>query len=247
MGAKKIKISKKEVLKARKAEELAQIPVLSKQWIEERSTKIFSGLGVVLLLLGAIWGFNAYGASKEQRARLEYARVLQNWPAGENTDLQAWQQIIPALETYLSEYSGTAPANNAELDLARAYFQAQQYENALKTSKKVLDQRAHEQNLKFLAQYQLAFIYEALNKTDEALAQWQALTGNEASGLSKEAFWNMARLYARKGDHAKAAEYCESALKAPGAYPNPALIQTELASLKLKSNQPAGGSVATGQ
>ncbi len=246
MGAKKIKISKKEILKARKAEEEAQVPVLSREWIEERSTRILTGLGILLLLLGAIWGFNAYSASKEQRARLEYAKVLQGWPVDENATLQAWQQIIPALEAYLNEYSDTAPASSAQLDLARAYFQAQQHENALKTAKKVLEQRSLEKTLKSLAQYQLAFIYEALDRTDEALAQWQVLSGGEASGLTKEAFWNMARLFARQGNFAKAAESCELALKAPGTYPSPVLLQTELASLKLKGNQPASQS-ASGQ
>lgn len=242
MGAKKIKISKKEVQKARKAEELAQIPVLSKEWIEERRTKILAGLGILLLLLGAVWGFNSYSTSREQRASQEYAKVMQQWPGEQHADLQAWQQLIAALEIYVGEYSGTAPANDAELDLARAYFQTQQYENALKISKKVLDQKTSQQTLKFLAQYQLAFIYEALSKTDEALAQWRALIGNEASGLSREAFWNMARLYATQGDYFKAAEQCELALSAPGTYPNPALIQTELAALKRKSLQPAAPS-----
>lgn len=240
MGAKKIKISKKEILKARKAEEEAQIPVLSREWIEERSTKILTGLGVLLLLLGAVWGFNAYQASKEQRARLEYAKVLQGWPADDNATLQVWQQIIPALEAYLSEYSGTDPATNAEFDLARAYFQVQQYEKALNTTKRLLEQRTLEKSLKFLAHYQLALTYGALNRTDEALAQWQMLADSEPSGLTKEAFWNIARVYAGQGNFAKAAESCELALKAPGTYPNPVLIQTELASLKLKSHQPAG-------
>lgn len=56
MGAKKIKISKKEVQKALKAEELAKVPVLSKEWIEERSTRILTGLGILVLLVGAFGG-----------------------------------------------------------------------------------------------------------------------------------------------------------------------------------------------
>ncbi len=234
MGAIRIKISKKEAEKAKKALELARVPVLSQEWIKEHTNKILAGLGALLLLLGIIWGFSAYGTSKEQRARLEYAKVLQNWPQDKNADPQVWPQIITALETYVKEYSGTATANDAELDLANAYFQTQQFENALKYNKKVLEQRSRDQSLKFPAQYQLAFIYEALGRTDEALSQWQALKANEASGLSKEALWNMARLYAQQGDYAKAVEHNELALKAPGGYPNPALIQDELASLKLK-------------
>lgn len=247
MGAKKIKISKKEVQKALKAEELAKVPVLSKEWIEERSTKILTGLGILVLLVGAFWGFNAYRVSQDQQARLEYANALQTWPGEQTADPQAWQQVISALEKYLADHAGRAPAANAELDLARAYFQTGQYEKALKATRNVFDQRTRDPNLRFLAQYQLAFIYEALQQTDEALAQWQALSANEASGLSREALWNMARLYADKGDPAKAEEYGELALKAAGAYPDPAIIRTELASLKVKSRQATGGPAGSGQ
>ena len=240
MGAKKIKISKKEAQKAKKAEELAAIPMLSKEWIEEHTNKILAGLGALLLVMGLVWGFNAYGASKERRARMEYSKVVQNWPADDNASSQGLQQIITGLETYLKEHSGTAPVEDAQLDLARAYFQTRQYENALKYAQKALDQRHRSQTLKLLTQYQLAFIYEALGKTDEALAQWNALKGTEAPQLSKEAYWNIARLYAKQGNPAKATENYELALKAPGGYPNSALVQTELASLKLKMNVSGG-------
>lgn len=236
MGAKKIRISKKEVQKAKKAEELAAIPVLSREWIEERLNKILVALGAILLIVGVFWGFNAYGSSKEQRARLEYAKAIQNWPADDNASPQVWQQVVTGLETYLAEHSGTAPAEDAQLDLARACFQLRQYENALKYSQKVLNQSSRNQTLKFLAQYQLAFIYEALGKTEEALTQWNLLKGAETSPLNREALWNMARLYIKQGNSAKAAENYELALKAPGGYPDSTLLQAELASLKLKKD-----------
>jgi len=236
LGAKKIKVSKKEIQRAKKAEELAAIPMLSREWIEQHLNKILAGLGALLLILAVVWGFNAYGASKERSARLEYAKVLQYWPADDNASSQAWPQVIAGLESYLKEHSGEAPAENAQLDLARAYFQTKQYENALKYAQKALDQRPRSQTLKLLAHYQLAFIYEELGKTDEALAQWNTLKGTEAAQLSREAYWNSARLYAKQGNSAKALENYELALKTPGSYPNSTLVQTELASLKLKMN-----------
>jgi predicted negative regulator of RcsB-dependent stress response len=234
LGAKKIRISKKEAQKAKKAEELAVIPMLSMEWIEQHSGKILATLGALLLVMGLIWGFNAYGASKERRARMEYSKVVQNWPADDNASSQNWQQVITGLETYLKEHSGTAAVEDAQFDLARAYFQTRQYENALKYGQKAFDQRHRSQTLKLLAQYQLASIYEALGKTDEALAQWNALKGTETPQLSKEVYWNIARLYVKQGNTAKAAENYDLALKAPGEYPNSTLVQTELASLKLK-------------
>jgi predicted negative regulator of RcsB-dependent stress response len=246
LGAKKIKISKKDALKAQKALELAIVPVLSREWIELHYTKILAGLAALLLVVGMLWAFNAYSASKEQRARLDYAVVMQNWPADENGTLQAWEKVITELEKYLKEYSGAPPVTDAQLDLARAYLQTQQYENALKWTQKVLDQSPRDQGLKLLAQYQLAPTLEALGKTDEAINLWNAMKSKDNPELTKEADWNIARLYSKKGEYAKAAEGYEAALKESGNYPNSALIQDELASLKLKM-ETAGGQKGSGQ
>jgi predicted negative regulator of RcsB-dependent stress response len=239
LGAKKIKISKKEADKIQKAQEFAANPVLSQEWLKEYSTRILAGLGVLLLVVGILWGFNAYGKSKEQRARIDYATVLQSWPGDENSDPQAWGKVISELEAFLKEHSKSATVFDAQLDLARAYFQTQQYEDALKWNKKVLDELPRDQDLKFLAQYQQAFALEALGKMDEAIALWNALKGNAPSEISKEADWNIARLYAGKGDYAKAVEHYELAMKATGGYPAADLLQEELASLKVKMKAPA--------
>jgi predicted negative regulator of RcsB-dependent stress response len=238
LGAKKIKISKKEAQKAQKALELAATPLLSREWLEENAAKILLGLGVLLLVLGGLWGFKAYGESNERRAQLDYAKVLQSWPMDQNSTREAWEKTISELDKFLKEHSGTMPVNDAQLDLARAYFQTQQYENALNLNKKVLDQLPRDQSLKFLAQYQLAFTYEALGKTDEAINLWNDLKSNTSPEFQKEADWNLGKLYVRKGDYPKAAEHYETALKAAGSYPTPALLQDELAALKFKMKAP---------
>jgi tetratricopeptide (TPR) repeat protein len=246
LGAKKIKISKKDALKAQKALELAVVPVLSMEWLELHLKKILAGLAALLLVVGILWGFNAYGESKERRGRLDYAVVMQNWPTDENGTLQAWEKVITELERYLKEYSGAPPVIDAQLDLARAYFQTKQYQDALKWTQKVLDQSPRDGGMKLLAQYQLAPTLEALGKTDEAINLWNALKSKDTPQLAKEADYNTARLYFRKGEYAKAAEEYEAALKDSSSYPDSALIQDELASLKLKMGA-AGGQKGSGQ
>jgi predicted negative regulator of RcsB-dependent stress response len=246
LGSKKIKISKKEALKAQKALELATIPVLSREWIELHLTKILTGLGALLLALGMVWAFNAHSASKERRARLEYATVIQNWPEDENSTRQSWDKLITGLEGYLKEYSGTPPAMDAQLDLARAYFQTQQYENALQLTKRVLDHSTRDPGMKILAQYQLAPTLEALGKFDEAISLWNSLRSEDSPEISREADWSIARLYARNGEYTKAEEGFNAVLKASGSYPSASLVQDELASLKLEM-EASGGQKAGGQ
>lgn len=246
MGTKKIKISKKEALKAQKALELATIPVLSKEWIELHLTKVLTGLGALLLVLGIVWAFNVYSASKERRARLEYATVVQNWPADENSTRESWDKVITGLEGYLKQYSGTPPAMDAQLDLARAYFHTQQYENALQLTRRVLDQSTRDPGMKILAQYQLAPTLEALGRFDEAISLWSSIRSKDSPEISREADWNIARLYARKGEYTKAEEGYNAVLKVPGTYPNATLVQDELASLKPRLED-SGGQKGSGQ
>jgi predicted negative regulator of RcsB-dependent stress response len=238
LGTRKIRIPKKEALKAQKALELAVNPVLSKEWIEEHSSRILAGVGVLLLILGILWGFNAYRNSAEERARIAYSKVQQNWPGDASSDRQAWDKVISELQTFLKEHSETASKLDAQLDLARAYFQTQQYEDALKWNKSVLDQASTDQDLKLLARYQQAFALEALGKDEEAINVWTALKGNGSSEITREADWNLARIYARRGDYSKAAEQYETAMKAKGGYPAADLLQLELASMKLKMKAP---------
>jgi predicted negative regulator of RcsB-dependent stress response len=238
LGTKKIKISKKEALKAQKAQESAQIPIFSREWLEEHASRIFIAAGALLLILGILWGYNAYAASKERRARLDYAKVLQNWPVDENSDRAIWEQVAAELEGFVKEHSGTPPAQDAQLDLARACFQSQQFEKALQWNKKVLDEQPRDDGFKLLAQYQLAATYKALGRVDDAIALWGLIKSKSSPEIAKEADWNLAGLYAGKGEYTKAVEHYESALKASGGYPGSALIQEELASVKLKFNAP---------
>ena len=115
--------------------------MLSKEWIEEHTNKILAGLGALLLLLGSSGDSTPTVLPRSNGPVSSTLKSCRTGPQDKNADPQVWPQIITALETYLKEYSGTAPANDAELDLANAYFQTQQYENALKYNKKVLEQQ----------------------------------------------------------------------------------------------------------
>jgi predicted negative regulator of RcsB-dependent stress response len=234
LGVKKIKVSKKDAQKA--LQERASDPAFSKEWLELHTKKILAGLVALLLVVGAFWGVKAYGESKERRAKVDYARALQNWPGEENSDSKAWEAVIADLETYLKEHGGAATANIAQLDLAAAYFEAHQYEKAWQWNKKSLDEQSRDPGLKLLAQYQMALTCEALGRTEEALRLWNALKSDGSSGLAREADWSIGRVYAGKGEYTKAAEQFQMALKFPGSYPSSDLIQDELASLKSKSS-----------
>jgi predicted negative regulator of RcsB-dependent stress response len=206
-----------------------------KAWAETHTHHIAVAVIVVLVILLGLWGTEAYRNSKEKNARAAYAQLSQGWPKQENFDPKIWEKMIPELEKYIGEHQGTAPALDAQMDLASAYFHTQRYEDALKWEKKILENVPSDDGLRFLATYRMALTYEALGRTDEAIAQWTALKTEGSSGFSREMYWHLGRLYAKKNDHARAIEQYEEALQSTGAYPDSALLQDELSSLKLKA------------
>lgn len=232
MGAKKIKIAKKDALKK---EETALFSERVKDWLNDHY-RVLGGIviGVFLVLILA-WGFNAYGEAKERRARGDYAQVLKTWPDEDNADPKAWERVAPELEKFIGEYEGTRPALNAQLDLSRAYYQMGKYEESIKWGTRVLEKLSSKDELGPLAMYQLAMTYQASGDIDRALEQWSALKAQGFSENSREIDWYMARLYAKKGDQAKARDHYEQALKASGSYPGTAVLEEELASLGIKS------------
>jgi predicted negative regulator of RcsB-dependent stress response len=232
LGAKKIKVDKK---RTDKAEEILSAFDQAKIWAEEHSTLVSAVVVVVLLVPLVFWGFSAYGESKERKAREAYAQAVAGWPEQDTGDAKTWEEIIPKLQKCMEEHSGTKAALDARLDMARAFFHVGRYEDAAKGSSQVIEQAEVGSGLRPLARYQLALAYEMLGKTDEALAQWEALQKEQLSGLKREVDWRLAALYTKKEQYAKAVAHYEEALSAPGAYPSAPLLQEELAFAKTKT------------
>ena len=239
MSVKKIKAAKKSL---DLQEGLPSLFERYKAWMEEHPYPILGVVVAGLIVVFVYWGVNSYRGSKEEKARAAYAQVVKDWPGEEASDPKGIEKVLPGLEKFVEQHQGTRSALNARLDLARAYFQVRRYDDALKWGKAVLDETSPKDELKALAQYQIALTSQALGKADEAISQWNALKSEGLTGLGREIDWYLAKLYAGKGDFAKAVEQYEAALKDTGPYPSTAQLQDELSATKLKtasSNQPS--------
>lgn len=229
MGAKKIRLSKKEIAKAK---EPVGNPVLSREWLQEHLKKIIAGVAAVAILAVVVWGVDAYGRHQESAAREAYAQILQQWPKEPTVDRQTWEKLIAPLQEFIKKHPRSAPAINAKLSLGQACFYSGQYDAALQWTKEVLERLGSGKDLTLPAYYQVAAIYQTLGKVDDAVAAWNRLKAEAPPELQREAAWNLALLHERKGDEAKALEYFEEALKTSGAYPPTPLLQGQIASLR---------------
>ena len=143
-----------------------------------------------------------------------------------------WEKLIPDLQKFISEHKDTAPALDARIELAKAFFEAKRYSDAVKTGEEALSLAPPGQNLRPLIMYQLAYAYEAAGKPDEAAGMWTGLKQLGLQGFERETDWNLARIFEGKKQFDKAAEMYQLASKAPGDYPPASLIDRQIARAK---------------
>ena len=230
MGAKKIKPVKK----------LQKKPVLppdtafakAKQWADKNYTIVFGACAAILFTIIAVWGFSAHDRSKQARAQSNYAILLYRLPAEGKGSPADWEKPIPDLQSFISEHAGTAPALNARIELAKAFFETKRYEDAIKTGEAALNLAPAGNSLRPLIMYQLGYAYESAGKPDEAANEWNSLKQLGMQDLEREADWNLGRIFEGKKEFAKAAEMYQLASREPGDYPPAALIDQQIARLK---------------
>lgn len=231
MGAKKIKAVKKPLKKA--------VPVLEethlarvKAWVDKHYAYVMGGLALIVFVFLATWGIKAYENSKENRAQVEYTELASRFPSEGYGTQAAWEKIIPDLEKFVSDRKGTTAGLNAQISLAKAYFDVKRYDDSIKVASEALSKAPAGHGLIPLIHYQLAYACEAAGKMDQAAKEWESVKTSGLPGLEREADWNLGRIYAAQKDYAKAIELFEKASQAQGTYPAPVSVDQALANAR---------------
>ena len=230
MGAKKIKPVKKLQTK------LVLTPdttfAKARKWADNNYAIVFGACTAILFTVIAVWGYSAYDRSKQVRAQSDYGALVSRLPAEGRGSAADWEKLIPDLQKFISEHSGTAPALNAGIELAKAFFETGRYGDAIKTGEEALNLAPAGLGLRPLILYQLGYAYESAGKPDEAANEWTGLKQLGMQDLEREADWNLGRISEGKKEFARAAEMYHLASQAPGDYPSAALIDQQIAGVK---------------
>jgi predicted negative regulator of RcsB-dependent stress response len=230
LGAKKIKPVKKLQKKLALPSDTAFARV--KKWADKNYAIVFGACAAILLTLISVWGFSAHDRSKQARAQSDYGTLVSGLPAEGQGSPAEWEKLIPDLQKFISEHSGTAPALDARLELAKAFLEAKRYGDAIKTGEEALKLAPAGHGLRPLILYQLGYAYESAGKPDEAANAWTSLKQLGMQDLEREIDWNLGRISEGKREFARAAELYQLASQAPGDYPPAALIDQQIARMK---------------
>lgn len=163
-------------------------------WWKANGSQFLITLMTAAILLGGTFTFVQYRSSKIAHANKEL--------------LQA--SSLEELETVVAKYGATKAGNAARLRLAKAYFDASNYEEALNVYGTCLSKGAPV-GFAEIAQLGRAHALEALNRLDEALSAYQAFDKNSAQHfLQPQAQMGIARILALQGKKDEAKKLLEN-------------------------------------
>jgi predicted negative regulator of RcsB-dependent stress response len=234
VGAKKIKVAKKAASKTSVLPEQTQIELI-KTWANKNFGLIIGASAAIVFLILAIWGVGSFDKSKQMKAQADYATLVSQFPSQGKATQADWEKLIPELQKFVSDHKGTGSAVDAQIELAKAFFQTKRYDEAIKTASEALS--AVPKGLKPFVHYQLAYAYQASGNLDKAADEWTTVKKSGIIDFEREADWNLGSIYVGKKDFAKAVEMFQLSSKAPGEYPPAALIEQELANAKSQVTQ----------
>lgn len=158
-------------------------------WWKTNGSQFLVTLAVVAILGGGTFALKEYRSSRTSAANKELLRA----------------NSLEELETAVVKYGSTGAGNAARLRLAKAYFDASRYEDALRTYDACLSKGAPK-GFEEIARLGRAHALEGLNRLDEALAAYETFCKDfPGHFLLTQAQMGVARIYVLQGktDEAK--------------------------------------------
>ncbi len=223
MGAKKIKVRKKD---SEKAEEILSFTDRLLEWGQKNLTYLLGTLVGILVVVFVVWGVKLYARSKERSALRDYVQLqaVSEQPGKKSTTIE---DRLKKFQEFVQAHRGSKVAGLAMMDMARLLSDAGRYEEAVRWYEEAAKALPEDAGIRLALAYGRASALEAWGKTDEALAAWKTLANEADDGLKRECLWHQARLTAKQGDPKAAVQVYDLALKTQGVYPDAELLRAE--------------------
>lgn len=123
----------------------------------------------------------------------------------DNDPKKAYQGVKDDFEKLLQQYSGKTAAKLARAAFANICYEAGESAKAIELYQSAMADFGNNPSLKASISNGLAYAYES-NKDDANALKYFEMASESQSPVKGEALFNMARLYAKKGDTAKSTE-----------------------------------------
>ncbi|MFA7173677.1 MAG: tetratricopeptide repeat protein [Kiritimatiellia bacterium] len=131
-------------------------------WWKEKGVQFLTTAGVTVLVLIGAAAFVHYRNSQLAEANIELTKA----------------NSVEELEEVVAKFGGSKPGNAARVRLAKAYYDASRYDNALETYESC-EKKGVPKGFEDVVTLGRAHALEALNKNDQALALFKKISENK--------------------------------------------------------------------
>lgn len=193
-------------------------------WFEENRTKVFAGIGVLILAVAGFFLWQSNAAADEEKASVMLSRIVpayqsSNWRVAIDGDMNARIQGEPVkgLKDVVSQYGSTRSGNMAKLYLANSYYFMGKLDSAQQVFESV---DASESLVKASVSAGKAAIFEEKGNKEEAAKLFKTAAEMEkANPLNADYSLSAARNFEQAGKKDEAVKLYKSILaEYPGGF-----------------------------
>lgn len=177
-------------------------------YARQNQTMITSVMCGILVLIFSVAGFQYYSQIKAKKAFIQLSSDV-TWYENEtqkNKDAVSLQMIKEKETDFLKTYSGTSAAILARAQYAGIYFEQKDYNSAVVLYEKLLSDAGSDEVLRNISLCALAQCYEALGKTDLAIANFEKIVSGNNDIKKDEALFHLGLIYEKTNDMVKSKE-----------------------------------------
>jgi tetratricopeptide (TPR) repeat protein len=168
-------------------------------WTVENLKLILIGFIIGALVVVSLVFWRIKTRNREIEAFNSFYRASEMLMSAEDPSSKGYQEAIDEFERIQREYPHTDASQLAQLHLGQGLLNLKQYEKAVETYRKFLDNDPREGLYRLLALQSLGYAYEGQGDYQKALDSFQSLVAKGESFLQPWGYLNMGRCYEKLG------------------------------------------------
>jgi len=175
------------------------------EYVKTNRKKIMNSVCIVLALVLCYSLYLFYTKTQEDKAFFQLAQDMAWYEKAttESADAVSLEDIKKKSDAFFDSYSGTSASMLARANYAQLFFKKGDYSEAVKRYTELLGNVRRDEGLINLALCALGQSYEALNKPEEAMRNFETLIESSCPLKKDEALFHMGLIYEKKGDSEK--------------------------------------------
>jgi tetratricopeptide (TPR) repeat protein len=181
------------------------------EFIIRQKVKLISGLTIVFLAIAIVTGVYYFRNRSEALAfnELNKCETKYNEQIKTNSPQEVYEAVHTDYQRIRKDHQGTVAAKMSTIRLADICYNAERFDDAVSLYQSALPDFSDDPFLKSIILNGLAYSYEAVNNTPEAIKYFEMVASDDTSAMKDGALYNLGRIYSENGDTQKSMEFCK--------------------------------------